>query len=123
MTYASFFTGIKGACLGLEAAGLTMIWGCEIEPKCQDVIRYHSDVPIYDDVRTLPDVESPDVLWMSPPCQDLSVAGQRKGLAGGKSGLFYDTINAVRRLRQRTRKPDIILMEQVPGLLSSHGGE
>jgi DNA (cytosine-5)-methyltransferase 1 len=51
------------------------------------------------------------------PCQDVSVAGQRRGLAGGRSGLFYEFARIIEALRPRS-----VLMENVPGLLTSHGG-
>jgi DNA-cytosine methyltransferase len=50
-------------------------------------------------------------------CQDLSVAGQRVGLQGARSGLYFEAIRIIRELR-----PALALFEQVPGLLSSHGG-
>ena len=122
MTYASFFTGVACVCSAFREAGFEMLWGCEIDPKCREVLAKHGFPMIHHDVTKLPDnLEAPDVLWMSPPCQDLSVAGKRQGLAGVRSGLFYDAINAVRRLREQGR-PRFVLMEQVPGLLSSHGG-
>jgi DNA (cytosine-5)-methyltransferase 1 len=51
------------------------------------------------------------------PCQDLSVAGQRKGLAGNRSGLFFEYARIAESLRPRW-----LLVENVPGLLSSNGG-
>lgn len=122
VTYANFFTGVACVCSAFREAGFEMLWGCEIDPKCREVLAKHGYPTIHHDVTNLPDdLEAPDVLWMSPPCQDLSVAGKRQGLAGARSGLFYDAINAVRRLREQGR-PRFVLMEQVPGLLSSHGG-
>ena len=61
--------------------------------------------------------ERPDILIASPPCQDLSVAGKRSGLAGVRSGLFFDFARLAGELQ-----PTWICMEQVPGLLSSNGG-
>ncbi len=61
--------------------------------------------------------DRPDILLASPPCQDLSVAGKRSGLAGARSGLFFDFARLAGELR-----PSWILMEQVPGLLSSNDG-
>lgn len=122
MTYASMFSGVAGACQGFD---LPHLWFCENNKNCQAVLRRHyPGVPIYDDVQTIPvdELEAPDVMWISPPCQDLSQAGKREGLAGKKSGLFYDAIDVIRRLRERTGKPELVFMEQVPGLLSSNGG-
>ena len=58
-------------------------------------------------------------LWSGGfPCQDLSVAGKRAGLAGARSGLAYTFLDLVERHR-----PPAILLENVPGLLSSNGGK
>jgi DNA (cytosine-5)-methyltransferase 1 len=124
LTFGSLFSGVGGADLGLEKAGMRCLWHCEFDRAASDVLRYRwPDVPNYGDVRTFPfdDCEVPDVLWMSPPCQDLSVAGKRAGLAGERSGLFYDAIRIAVRLRDRGLR--WVLMEQVPGLFSSNGGE
>jgi DNA (cytosine-5)-methyltransferase 1 len=57
-------------------------------------------------------------LWAGgPPCQDLSVAGKRRGLAGERSGLALVWFDLVERYR-----PSAVLLENVPGLLSSHRG-
>lgn len=58
-----------------------------------------------------------DILWASPPCQDLSVAGKRAGLSGARSGLFFDFVRVVQTLR-----PRYLCMENVPGLLTSNDG-
>lgn len=123
MTYGSLFTGAGGADLGLHRAGMKPLWFCEVDRQCQDVLRYRwPDVTCYPDVTTFPaeDVPCPDVLWMSPPCQDLSVAGKRAGLAGGRSGLFYAAVGIAKSLRGRGLR--WVLMEQVPGLFSSNAG-
>lgn len=123
MTYGSLFTGAGGADLGLHKAGFSPLWFCEKDRQCRDVLRFHwPEITCYEDVTTFPaeDVPCPDVLWMSPPCQDLSVAGKRAGLAGGRSGLFYDAVRIAESLRGRGLR--WVLMEQVPGLFSSNGG-
>src|SRR3990167_7560775 len=58
-----------------------------------------------------------DLITAGFPCQDVSVAGQRKGLAGERSGLFWEIIRVARGLR-----PGWLLLENVPGLFSSHRG-
>lgn len=59
-----------------------------------------------------------DLITFGFPCQDLSIAGQRKGLVASRSGLFYDSLETVRDF-----KPDIFIFENVAGLFSSNGGE
>lgn len=58
-----------------------------------------------------------DLLTGGFPCQDLSVAGKRSGLSGARSGLFYEFVRVARELQ-----PTWLLVENVPGLLSSNGG-
>ena len=66
------------------------------------------------------------------PCQDLSVAGKRAGLAGERSGLFMEMIRIIKEMRAKDGmdrradeliRPRFILWENVPGALSSNGGE
>lgn len=124
MTYASLFSGAEGAGKGLEAAGFRCLWQCEINPQASDVLRYrYPGIVNYGNVTKLDadHVPVPDVLWMSPPCQDLSVAGARKGLEGERSGLFYDAVRIAGRLAERGTQ--FVCMEQVPGLFSSNDGE
>src|SRR4030095_2839657 len=58
-----------------------------------------------------------DLLCGGFPCQDVSVAGRRAGLAGSRSSLFHEFARVADALR-----PQYLLVENVPGLLSSHGG-
>jgi DNA (cytosine-5)-methyltransferase 1 len=58
-----------------------------------------------------------DILCGGFPCQDLSVAGNRAGLAGERSGLFHEFARIIDLVRPRW-----VLIENVPGLLSSNGG-
>lgn len=123
-TCATVFSGVEGSGQGLEAAGLRQLWACERDKYAASVLRFrYSGLPIYDDVSTLPvaDLEAPYILWGSPPCQDLSIAGKRKGLEGSRSGLFYGFIKIASDLVRRGTR--FVFMEQVPGLLSSNGGE
>lgn len=59
----------------------------------------------------------PLVLTAGFPCQDLSIAGKRRGLDGERSGLFFEAIRCIRELR-----PDVFIFENVKGLFTSHGG-
>ncbi|HVV34776.1 MAG TPA: DNA cytosine methyltransferase [Vitreimonas sp.] len=60
--------------------------------------------------------------WASFPCQDLSLAGARAGLAAPRSGAFWGFHRLIERLGHEHRAPDILALENVTGLLSSHGG-
>lgn len=77
-------------------------------------------------------VPSVDAVIGGSPCQDLSVAGKRAGLAGERSGLFTEQIRVVKEMRDESRKlgnsgdsvrPRFMVWENVPGALSSNGGD
>ena len=119
---ASFFSGIGGLDLGLERAGFTMRFHCEIKPFCRDILRQHwPNLPVHQDIRKLDDSEIPDAdVWAAGfPCQDLSLArmGPRSGLRGSQSGLFHEFVRLIRGC-----SPRVVVLENVHGLLSSHGG-
>lgn len=63
-----------------------------------------------------------DLAWASSPCQDFSLAGARAGLAGGKSSAFWGFWRLIEALDDQGRAPRAIVLENVGGLLSSHGG-
>ena len=119
---ASFFSGIGGLDLGLERAGLDIRFHCEIKPFCREILRQHwPSLPVHHDIRKLDDSEIPEAdVWTAGfPCQDLSLArmGPRSGLRGSQSGLFFEFVRLV-----RGGAPRAIVLENVHGLLSSHGG-
>lgn len=64
-----------------------------------------------------------DLAWASSPCQDFSLAGGRAGLKGGRSGAFFGFWRLVRELAAEGRAPRTVVIENVVGLLTSHGGE
>lgn len=124
LTSASFFSGVAGMDRGLDAAGFTTVSFSEIEPYANAILasRY-PDVPnlgSITDWRDWPDGpwQTADLWAGGPPCQDLSVAGKRAGLAGARSGLALTWFDAV-----ATYRPRAILLENVPGLLSSNKGD
>jgi DNA (cytosine-5)-methyltransferase 1 len=64
-----------------------------------------------------------DLAWASSPCQDLSLAGARAGLEGGRSSAFWGFWRLMQALNHEGRAPRAIVIENVIGLLSSRGGE
>jgi DNA (cytosine-5)-methyltransferase 1 len=116
----SLFSGVGGLDLGLQRAGWEHVGFCEWIPYARDVLRERfPGVRVTDDVTTLDPLEfAPvDLVCFGSPCQDVSTAGTRRGLAGERSGLFFEAVRVVEALRPRA-----ILMENVPGLFSSQGG-
>lgn len=63
-----------------------------------------------------------DLAWASSPCQDFSLAGGRAGLAGGRSGAFFGFWRLIQALAAEGRAPTTVVIENVVGLLTSHGG-
>ena len=127
MKYGELFAGVGGMTLGFEQAGHDVRWHAEIDPFCQSVLRRHwPDVPLYGDVAELSGhaLEPVDVLAFGSPCQDLSQAGKRKGLAGERSGLFLEAIRIIKEMRDATdgAAPRWAVWENVGGALNSHGG-
>lgn len=120
MKAISLFSGVGGMDLGLHRAGFEHVAFCEADPYRREVLKRHwPGVPVHDDVRTFEYDGQVDLLVGGFPCQDLSVAGKRAGLAGERSGLFYDFA----RIADRVVRPGgFLLVENVPGLLSSNGG-
>lgn len=119
LIYGSLFAGIGGFDLGLERAGWRCAWQVESDPACRSVLRRHfPGVPIYEDVREVgSDLEPVDLVCGGFPCQDISVAGKRAGLAGARSGLWWEFHRILAALAPRW-----VLIENVAGLLSSNGG-
>lgn len=116
------FAGIGGFSLGLErTGGFETVAFCEIEPFPQKVLRKHwPEVPIYEDVRELTaerlaaDGIAVDVITGGFPCQDISNAGERRGIAEGtRSGLYAEVLRLACDIR-----PKFIILENVAGLLS-----
>jgi DNA (cytosine-5)-methyltransferase 1 len=125
-TAVSLFAGVGGFDLALERAGVKVVASVEIDKKAQDVLRRHfPNSTIFGDVTGVTGEQliaagfepRGGIITGGFPCQDLSVAGKRAGLAGKRSGLFWE----ICRLIDETGSETIIL-ENVPGLLSSNNG-
>lgn len=127
MTLGSLFDGIGGWLLAARHAGVTPVWASEIEPfPCSVTARHFPDVKRLGDITQIdPDTLPPvDIICAGSPCQDLSIAGKRKGLNGERSGLFRTAVDLVRRMRERTagKYPRFFVWENVPGAFSSNRG-
>ena len=146
-TYLSLFTGAGGIDLGLDHAGWTCTGQAEIDDTCRAVLARHwTNTRRWRDVRDVPyadghgrrrpvdgnddhtgthrptrDPRHPwwhvDLIAGGFPCQDISVAGRRAGLAGERSGLWWEFHRVIDVVRPRA-----VLVENVEGLLSSNGG-
>jgi DNA (cytosine-5)-methyltransferase 1 len=115
--FLSLFDGCHMFGLGARRAGFGCAGTSEIDTHAANVTRYHyPNTPQLGDVRDVGATDA-DLIIGGFPCQDLSVAGDRRGLAGERSGLFWEIVRIARE-----SSPRWLLLENVPGLLSSNGG-
>lgn len=138
MRAVSLFSGAGGFELGFERAGIETVLQVEIDPVCLSVLERHwpeterlhdvrdvdgGFVPNLRGYRPEPGLavvagrqagEDVDLVYGGFPCQDVSVAGQRAGLRGERSGLWHEFQRVLSELRPRW-----VVIENVPGLLSS----
>jgi DNA (cytosine-5)-methyltransferase 1 len=128
LTFYEFFAGGGMARLGLGAG-----WACAFAndfdaAKAATYAANFADAPDHlrqGDVWKLSPSDLPgraDLAWASSPCQDFSLAGARAGLAGGRSSAFFGFWRLVEGLAAEGRAPRTIVIENVSGLLTSHGG-
>jgi DNA (cytosine-5)-methyltransferase 1 len=121
MNVLDLFSGIGGFSLGLERAGMRTVAFCEIDPYCRAVLRKHwPSVPIFEDVRSLAaeQIGPVDLVCGGFPCQDISSAGTKRGLAGRRSGLWSE----FRRLLCEIR-PTYAILENVADITSRGLGD
>ena len=131
LTMGSLFDGIGGFPLAAIRSGITPVWASEIEAFPIEVTKLRfPDMVHVGDITKLHGAELPpvDIICGGSPCQDLSVAGARAGLAGARSGLFMEQVRLVKemrnadKLRGRTAldvRPRFMVWENVPGAFSS----
>lgn len=104
MKLGSLFSGIGGLDLGLERAGMQVVWNSEIEPFPCEVLKAHwPDVPNLGDITQIDwNIVPPvDVICGGFPCQDISLAGKGAGIEGKRSGLWSYFHEAIRILRPK----------------------
>ena len=122
---AEFFAGVGLVRCGLKQAGIEVVWANDIEPTKLAVYAANFDASHYrlDDVRNIEGDHIPtaDLAAASFPCVDLSLAGNRRGLSGEQSGLFYEFTRILGEMGPRM--PPVVLVENVASFVSSHGGE
>lgn len=126
-SFAEFFAGIGLMRLGLERAGWRIRFANDLDPKKLEM--YRAKFPDADEHYLLKDVHqvtaddlpTVDLATASFPCTDLSLAGGRKGLGGKQSSAFWGFLSAIGSMGDR--RPPLILLENVTGFLTSHGGK
>jgi DNA (cytosine-5)-methyltransferase 1 len=127
LTGVSLFAGVGGFDLAMQRQGVKVVASVEIDKNCNQVLAQHfPDATQFTDVTTVKGEDlinagfnpSKGIITGGFPCQDLSVAGKRAGLAGERSGLFWE----IARLVEETQT-EYFIIENVPGLLSSNNGK
>jgi len=120
LTVGSLFSGIGGFDAAFEAVGAEVLWQVETDPTCNRILERHwPNARRYGDVTTqgAATLAPVDLICGGFPCQDVSTAGNRAGLAGERSGLWHEFARILAELR-----PRYVVIENVPGLLSSNAG-
>ena len=122
---AEFFAGIGLMRMGLDREGWTTVWANDIDEKKWEMYRdnFSSDCQfVLGDVHEIGGKKIPDIelATASFPCNDLSLAGARHGLAGTQSSAFWGFIDVIKDMGRR--RPPLILLENVAGFLTSNDG-
>lgn len=121
LNHGSLFSGIGGIDLGFENAGINTLWQVEIDPFANAVLGKHwSEIQRFKDVKNVGkhNLLPVNVISGGFPCQDVSHSGVRKGLSASRTGLFFEATRIIGELQ-----PEWIILENVPGLLSSNKGQ
>lgn len=130
--FISLFAGVGGFDLGMEQAGHECVAQVEWDKNAAGVLKHRwPNVPLFCDVSKVSadDLPDADFITYGFPCQDLSVAGKRKGLDGKRSGLFWEATRIIKQLAERAIRRGgagggrfIAVAENVKGLQSSGDG-
>lgn len=123
---AEFFAGIGLMRMGLDKEGWTTAWANDIDEKKWEMYRANFKEEacefVLGDVHKVDGKDMPDIelATASFPCNDLSLAGSRNGLAGMHSSAFWGFIDVLKTMGQR--RPPLVLLENVAGFLTSNDG-
>lgn len=126
-TVAEFFAGIGLMRIGLENAGWRITFANDIDHDKWQMYKDHfgdTGEFVVGDLHNLQSSQVPTVglATASFPCNDLSLAGARHGLAGAQSSAFWGFIEILKAMKRERRLPPLVLLENVTGFLSSHDG-
>ena len=122
INYLDLFSGIGGFALGFQRAGwkFEKHYFSEVDKYATKIYKRHFPTAIdLGDIRNIKEgLGSIDLITFGFPCQDLSIAGKRRGLEGSRSGLFFEATRIIRLYH-----PSIFIFENVSGLLTSNEGQ
>jgi DNA (cytosine-5)-methyltransferase 1 len=121
---AEFFAGIGLVRQALERADISVVFANDLEVTKRDmyVANFGGSHFVCGDVREVLGHDVPDIelATASFPCTDLSLAGNRAGLAGGQSSMFWEFARILDEMGGR--RPSVVLLENVPSFATSRGG-
>jgi len=128
ITLGSLFSGSGGFELAGALSGIEPVWASEIEPFPIRVTEQRfPHMEHLGDIRQIDGgkIRPVDVITFGSPCTDLSIAGNREGLGGARSSLFYEAIRIIKEMRNATngKYPRFAVWENVPNAFSVHKGE
>ena len=121
MKCLSLFSGIGGFDLAAKRQGIEIIGACEIDKYARTVYaRHFPGVKIYEDATKIKPEELPDfdILCAGFPCQAFSIAGKRLGFEESRGTLFFEIARIAKQ-----KRPRLLLLENVKGLLSHDRGK
>ncbi|MER7167297.1 DNA (cytosine-5-)-methyltransferase [Micromonospora sp. NPDC000207] len=123
---AEFFAGIGLVREALEPLGVEVVWANDIEKAKRDAYAANHDAAHFqlEDVREVRAIHLPpnvELATSSFPCIDLSLAGNRRGLVGSQSGMFWEFARVLEEMQDQS--PRVVLLENVHGFATSHGGK
>lgn len=125
LTAIEFFAGIGLARAGMSEAGIETVWANDFDSSKESMYvghwgaeHFHLQDVFKVDAEQVP---TADIAWSSSPCTDLSLAGKRSGIGGKESSAFFGFTRVLRDMGER--RPGVVVLENVVGLASSHGGD
>lgn len=127
-----FFAGIGLARMGLEQSGFRVVWSNDYEAgkkalydaHYRDTDRGNEHSFVLGDIHKVDAATVPrdvSLAWASSPCTDLSLAGGRGGINSGESSAFWGFVRLLNEMQDD--RPPVIVLENVVGLATSHGGD
>jgi DNA (cytosine-5)-methyltransferase 1 len=126
-TFAEFFAGIGLVRMGLERQGWSVAFANDVDERKREMYDAHfGDADAHFKLCDIHDLSAKDVPTVtlgtaSFPCNDLSLAGSRNGLRGKQSSAFWGFVRILDEMKKR--RPPVVLIENVTGFLTSHGGD
>lgn len=125
LTHGGLFDGIGGFVIPAKKHGIKTLWESEIDKYCIKLEKEKFGIKQYGDITKIESVEPVDIITFGSPCNNLSLCGDKTGLQGKDSGLFFEAIRIINRMLEDTngKYPKFIMWENVMGSLSSNKGD